>query len=83
MMRKIAIREVRMLRQLRHPNIINLIEVFRKRRRLHLVFDYCELTVLDVIEKYAENCPLKLIKRIIWQLVNGVNYCHLKNVSNG
>lgn len=81
MIRKIAMREVRMLRQLKHPNIINLIEIFRRKRRLHLVFDYCELTVLDVIEKYAENCPLNLIRRIIWQLVNGANFCHLRNVS--
>lgn len=79
--RKIAMREVRMLRQLRHPNLIHLIEVFRSRRRLHLVFDYCELTVLDVIEKYENNCPVNLIKKIIWQLVNGVNYCHSNNVS--
>lgn len=68
-----------MLRQLKHPNLINLIEVFRRKRRLHLVFDYCELTVLDVIEKYENNCPLNLIKKIIWQTVNGINYCHMHN----
>ena len=79
--RKIAMREVRMLRQLKHPNLIQLIEVFRRRRILHLVFDYCELTVLDVIEKYTNNCPLNLIRKIIWQLVNGVSHCHSHNVS--
>lgn len=77
--RKIATREVRMLRQLKHPNLINLIEVFRRKRRLHLVFDYCELTLLDVIEKYANQCPLALIKKVIWQTVNAVNYCHSQN----
>uniref|UniRef100_A0A6G1SIN3 cyclin-dependent kinase n=1 Tax=Aceria tosichella TaxID=561515 RepID=A0A6G1SIN3_9ACAR len=77
--RKIAMREVRMLRQLKHPNLIQLIEVFRRRRILHLVFDYCELTVLDVIEKYGNNCPLNLIRKIIWQLVNGVSHCHSHN----
>lgn len=75
-------REVRMLRQLRHPNLIRLIEVFRRKHRLHLVFDYCELTMLDVIEKYANNCPLNLIKKITWQTVNGINYCHRHNVSS-
>lgn len=79
--RKIAMREVRMLRQLKHPNLINLIEVFRRKRRLHLVFDYCELTVLDVIEKYGNNCPLNLIKKISWQTVNAIKYCHEHNVS--
>lgn len=80
--RKIAMREVRMLRQLKHPNLIHLIEVFRRKRILHLVFDYCELTVLDVIEKYGSNCPLNLIRKIIWQLVNGVSHCHAHNVSS-
>lgn len=79
--RKIAMREVKMLRQLKHPNLINLIEVFRRKKRIHLVFDYCELTVLDVIEKYHEKCPKNLIQKIIWQTVNGVNYCHNHNVS--
>lgn len=79
--RKIAMREVRMLRQLKHPNLIYLIEVFRRKRRLHLVFEYCELTVLDVIEKYGNNCPSNLIKKITWQTVNGINYCHQHNVS--
>lgn len=36
---------------LKHPNLINLIEVFRRKRKLHLVFEYCELTVLDILEK--------------------------------
>lgn len=72
-------REVRMLRQLKHPNLINLIEVFRRKRRLHLVFDYCELTVLDVIEKYGNSCPLNLIRKIVWQIVNGTSYCHSRN----
>ncbi|KAG9509699.1 Cyclin-dependent kinase-like 1, partial [Fragariocoptes setiger] len=69
-----------MLRQLKHPNLINLIEVFRRKQRLHLVFDYCQLTVLDVIEKFADKgCPTNLIKTIVWQTVNAVNYCHSNN----
>lgn len=39
------------MQQLKHPNLINLIEVFRRKRKLHLVFDFCDLTVLDILEK--------------------------------
>ena len=35
--KKIALREIRMLKQLRHENLVNLIEVFRRKRRLYLV----------------------------------------------
>ncbi|CAH8433114.1 unnamed protein product [Heterobilharzia americana] len=33
---RIAMREIRTLKQLKHPNLINLIEVFKRKRRLHL-----------------------------------------------
>ena len=35
--KKIALREIRMLKLLRHENLVNLIEVFRRKRRLYLV----------------------------------------------
>ncbi|MFT7803809.1 cyclin-dependent kinase-like 1 isoform X2 [Arapaima gigas] len=50
--KKIAMREIRMLKQLRHVNLVNLLEVFRRKRRLHLVFEFCEQTVLNELDKY-------------------------------
>lgn len=38
--------------QLKHPNLVNLLEVFRKKRRLHLVFEYCDHTVLHELDRY-------------------------------
>uniref|UniRef100_A0A8D0L2P1 cyclin-dependent kinase n=1 Tax=Sphenodon punctatus TaxID=8508 RepID=A0A8D0L2P1_SPHPU len=45
--KKIALREIRMLKQLKHPNLVNLLEVFRRKRKLHLVFEYCDHTILS------------------------------------
>ncbi|MBN3291483.1 CDKL1 protein, partial [Polypterus senegalus] len=50
--KKIALREIRMLKQLKHPNLVNLIEVFRRKRKLHLVFEYCDHTVLNELDRY-------------------------------
>ena len=33
LIRKIAMREIRMLKQFKHENLVNLIEVFRKKRK--------------------------------------------------
>ncbi|EGV93847.1 Cyclin-dependent kinase-like 4 [Cricetulus griseus] len=49
--KKIALREIRMLKQLKHPNLVNLIEVFRRKRKMHLVFEYCDHTLLHELER--------------------------------
>ncbi|XP_075677839.1 cyclin-dependent kinase-like 1 isoform X4 [Dermatophagoides pteronyssinus] len=79
LIKKIAMREIKMLKQLKNPNLINLIEVFRRKRKLHLVFEYCELTVLDILEKYPRGVPEPIVKRIMWQTINAVNFCHKHN----
>ena len=37
--RKTALREIRILKQLKHDHIVNLIEVFREGGRIFLVFE--------------------------------------------
>ena len=49
--RKTALREVRILKQLKHDNIVTLIEVFRRKGKLHLVFEFVERTILEDLER--------------------------------
>lgn len=42
-------REVRMLRMLKHENIVELKEAFRRKGRIYLVFEYIEKNLLEVI----------------------------------
>jgi len=79
LIKKIALREIRMLKNLKHPNLVNLIEVFRRKRKLHLVFEYCERTVLNELEKHPKGVPMPTTKSIIWQTLQAVNYCHVHN----
>lgn len=76
LIRKIALREIRLLKNLKHPNLVNLIEVFRRKRRLHLVFEFCEKTVLNELERYPRGCPELLTQQIVWQTLQAVAYCH-------
>ena len=46
--RKTAIREVKVLQSVRHDNVVRLLDVFRLHRKLYLVFEYVEGTVLQV-----------------------------------
>ncbi|XP_012275939.1 cyclin-dependent kinase-like 1 isoform X3 [Orussus abietinus] len=76
LIRKIALREIRLLKNLKHPNLVNLLEVFRRKRKLHLVFEYCEHTLLNEMEKYPKGCPELTIRQLTWQILQGVSYCH-------
>ena len=42
--RKTALREVKLLRALSHPNIVTLLDVFRQGGKLYLCFEYLEKT---------------------------------------
>ncbi|EDV29453.1 uncharacterized protein TRIADDRAFT_19575 [Trichoplax adhaerens] len=79
LIKKIAFREVKMLRLLKHPNLVNLLEVFRRKRKLHLVFEYCEYTVLNELDAHPKGVDELVVKKIIWQTLQAVNFCHKHN----
>ncbi|XP_069116664.1 cyclin-dependent kinase-like 1 isoform X24 [Argopecten irradians] len=79
LIKKIAMREIRMLKQLKHPNLVNLIEVFRRKKRLHLVFEYVDHTVLHELDRYPRGVNEDLVKKIVSQTLEAVNYCHSRN----
>ncbi|XP_064603887.1 cyclin-dependent kinase-like 2 isoform X2 [Liolophura sinensis] len=80
MVKKIAMREVRMLKQLRHENLVNLLEVFRRKKRLYLVFEFVDHTVLDDLEKCPNGLDENTVRKILWQVLKGIEFCHLHNI---
>ncbi|EQC42668.1 CMGC/CDKL protein kinase [Saprolegnia diclina VS20] len=78
--RKTAMREIRILKQLKHENIVNLIEVFRRKGKLYLVFEYVEKTILEEIEKNPEGLEPHAIRSLMWQLIRAIHYCHEHNI---
>ncbi|KAF0683496.1 Aste57867_24448 [Aphanomyces stellatus] len=78
--KKTAMREIRILKQLKHENIVNLIEVFRRKGKLYLVFEYVEKTILEEIEKNPEGLEPTAIRSLMWQLVRAIQFCHQNNI---
>ena len=65
---------------LRHFNLVNLLEVFRRKRKLHLVFEYIEGTVLDELDLNPKGLDPGKIKSITFQVVRAIDFCHANNV---
>ncbi|KAG8005927.1 Tyrosine-protein kinase Tec, partial [Nibea albiflora] len=78
--KKIALREIKLLRQLRHDNLVNLIEVWKRRRRWYLVFEFVERTLLDDLEQNPNGLELNTSRQFLYQILRAAAFCHQQNV---
>ena len=78
--RKTTLREVKILRQLRHPAIVSLLEAFRRKGKLYLVFEYVERNLLEVLESHPNGLSRELVRRYVFQLCTAIDWCHSHRV---
>lgn len=74
-----AIREIALLKELRHPNIVRLLDVVPNHQKLYLVFEYMSEDLKKHMDRAASmKTPLavNLVKSYLWQLLQGIAYCH-------
>ncbi len=74
--RKTTLREVKILRMLKHKNIVDLREAFRRKGKLYLVFEYVEKNLLEVLEDNPTGLPPDLVRQYIYQLCHALDWCH-------
>ncbi|KAL8622399.1 hypothetical protein ACOMHN_041727 [Nucella lapillus] len=84
-----AVREIKILRQLQHPNIVNLQEIvtdkqdaldFRKDKgSFYLVFEYMDHDLMGLLESGLVEFREEHIASFMKQLLLGLQYCHQKN----
>ncbi|XP_034108867.1 cyclin-dependent kinase 12 [Drosophila albomicans] len=84
-----AVREIKILRQLNHRNIVNLHEIvtdkqdaveFRKDKgSFYLVFEYMDHDLMGLLESGMVDFNEENNASIMKQLLDGLNYCHKKN----
>ncbi|XP_076023771.1 uncharacterized protein LOC143013931 [Genypterus blacodes] len=78
--KKIAQREIKLLRQLRHDNLVNLLEVWKRRRRWYLVFEFVERTLLDDLEQHPNGMDLETSRQCLYQILRAAAFCHQQNI---
>ena len=73
-------RELKMLQQLKHENIVDFQESFIHKGNLFLVFEYVEKNLLEVLEESPDGLPPKLIKSFVFQMCKALFYMHKNNM---
>jgi serine/threonine protein kinase len=48
-LRKTALREAKILKQLQHPNVVRLLELFRSKTKLFMVFEFVDKSILRLL----------------------------------
>ncbi|XP_021783687.2 cyclin-dependent kinase 3 isoform X4 [Papio anubis] len=76
-----AIREISLLKELKHPNIVQLLDVVHNERKLYLVFEFLSQDLKKYMDSTPDSeLPLHLIKSYLFQLLQGVSFCHSHRV---
>jgi len=71
-----ALREVRSLRKLSHPNIVKLKEVIRENDELYFVFEYMEKNLYELCKDRERSLPESSIRSIMYQMLQGLAFMH-------
>nr|XP_054767517.1 cyclin-dependent-like kinase 5 [Lytechinus pictus] len=75
-----ALREICLLKELKHKNIVQLYDVLHSEKKLTLVFEYCD----QDLKKYFDTCNGEIdpdtVKSFMYQLLRGLAFCHSHHV---
>jgi len=75
-------KEIEIISNLDHPNIIKFFETYQDNSYFHIVMELC--TGKEVFNKIVENSFLTESKtiEIIYKVLSAINYCHKKGISH-
>ncbi|RNF11832.1 cell division related protein kinase 2 [Trypanosoma rangeli] len=71
-----ALREVSILQEVHHPNIVNLLDVICTDGKLYLIFEYVDHDLKKTLEKRGGTFTGLLLKKLLYQLLDGLFFCH-------
>lgn len=83
-----AIREIKILKKLRHRNVVDLKEIVTSKANasnghkgsIYLVFEYMDHDLTGLAERPGMKFSLPQIKCYMKQLLYGLHYCHTNNI---
>merc|ERR1711981_1327387 len=76
----IAIREVSLLKDLKHANIVTLHDIVHTDKSLTLVFEYLEKDLKQYMDDCGAILSMNNVKLFLFQLIRGLSYCHSRRI---
>jgi cyclin-dependent kinase len=71
-----AIREISLLKELKHPNIVRLHDVVHTDKKLTLVFEYVDSDLKKYMDSVNGVVPPAVVKSFTFQLLRAIAFCH-------
>uniref|UniRef100_A0A665WWZ1 Cyclin dependent kinase 18 n=1 Tax=Echeneis naucrates TaxID=173247 RepID=A0A665WWZ1_ECHNA len=75
-----AIREVSLLKNLKHANIVTLHDIIHTDRCLTLVFEYLDSDLKQYLDSCGNLMSMHNVKIFMFQLLRGLSYCHKRKI---
>ncbi|XP_038237228.1 cyclin-dependent kinase 16 isoform X7 [Dermochelys coriacea] len=75
-----AIREVSLLKDLKHANIVTLHDIIHTEKSLTLVFEYLDKDLKQYLDDCGNLINMHNVKLFLFQLLRGLAYCHRQKV---
>ncbi|EGG09073.1 uncharacterized protein MELLADRAFT_71281 [Melampsora larici-populina 98AG31] len=77
-----AIREISLMKELKHPNIVRLYDVIHTETKLMLVFEFMDLDLKKYMDAHGDRGALEshVVRSFMYQLLKGTAFCHENRV---
>lgn len=75
-----ALREISLLRELDHPNIVKLRDVEHSEGRLYLVFEWVDRDLKKYMDALPGAVHASTVQSFLYQLLKGMDVCHARGI---
>ncbi|BGP50149.1 kinase subunit of RNA polymerase II carboxy-terminal domain kinase I [Rhodotorula kratochvilovae] len=75
-----AVREIKLLQSLRHPNVVSLIEMLVSKGHVYMVFEYLDHDLTGVLHHPTINFTPAHLKSLMQQFLEGLGFIHRRGV---
>lgn len=75
-----SLREIAALKNLKHPNILELLDVIHTGTNLYLVFEFVDQDLKRKLDASPAGFSEKVTKNYMWQLFKAIAFCHSRRI---